>query len=76
MLSAAEAEILIILLNAPRQILSRERLLSEGATSFDRSIDVRMSRLRKKIEQDHKNPKIIKTVYGAGYIFTLDVKWQ
>ena len=76
MLSAAEAEILIVLLNAPRQILSRERLLSEDATSFDRSIDVRMSRLRKKIEQDHKNPKIIKTVYGAGYIFTLEVKWQ
>jgi DNA-binding response OmpR family regulator len=76
MLSAAEAEILIILLNAPRQILSRERLLSEDATSFDRSIDVRMSRLIKKIEQDHKNPKIIKTVYGAGYIFTLEVKWQ
>jgi DNA-binding response OmpR family regulator len=35
-----------------------------------------MSRLRKKIEQDHKNPKIIKTVYGAGYIFTLEVTWQ
>ena len=76
MLSASEAEILMTLLNAPRQILSRERLLSEDATSFDRSIDVRMSRLRKKIEQDHKNPKIIKTVYGAGYIFTLEVKWQ
>lgn len=76
MLSAAETEILMVLLNAPRQILSRERLLSEDATSFDRSIDVRMSRLRKKIEDDHKNPKIIKTVYGAGYIFTLDVTWQ
>jgi DNA-binding response OmpR family regulator len=76
MLSAAETEILMILLSAPRQILSRERLLSEDATSFDRSIDVRMSRLRKKIEQDHKNPKIIKTVYGAGYIFTLEVNWQ
>ena len=76
MLSAAETEILMVLLNAPRQILSRERLLSEDATSFDRSIDVRMSRLRKKIEQDHKNPKIIKTVYGAGYIFTLEVTWQ
>jgi len=76
MLSAAETEILMILLSAPRQILSRERLLSEDATSFDRSIDVRMSRLRKKIEHDHKNPKIIKTVYGAGYIFTLEVTWQ
>jgi len=76
MLSAAEAEIFMILLKAPRQILSRERLLSEDATSFDRSIDVRISRLRKKIEQDHKNPRIIKTVYGAGYIFTLEVTWE
>lgn len=48
MLSAAEAEIFMILLKAPRQILSRERLLNEDANSFDRSIDVRMSRLRKK----------------------------
>lgn len=76
MLSAAEAHVLNIFLNAPQQILSRERLLSEEATSFDRSIDVRMSRLRKKIEHDHKNPRIIKTVYGAGYIFTLDVFWN
>ena len=76
MLSAAENEILMTLLKAPKQILSRERLLSEDTTSFDRSIDVRMSRLRKKIEQDHKAPKIIKTVYGAGYIFTLDVTWH
>jgi DNA-binding response OmpR family regulator len=75
MLSTAEAQILMIFLNAPQQILSRERLLCEDATSFDRSIDVRMSRLRKKLEQDHKNPRIIKTVYGAGYIFTLDVVW-
>ena len=76
MLSAAETEILMVLLNAPKQILSRERLLSKDATSFDRSIDVRMSRLRKKVEQDHKNPKIIKTIYGAGYIFTLGVSWH
>lgn len=76
MLSAAEAELFMVLLKAPRKILSRERLLSEDTSSFDRSIDVRMSRLRKKIEQDHKNPKIIKTVYGAGYIFTLDVTWH
>ncbi|WP_250655387.1 response regulator transcription factor [Alkalimarinus coralli] len=76
MLSAAEAEILNIFLKAPKKILSRERLLSEHAMPFDRSIDVRMSRLRKKIEQDHKNPRIIKTVYGAGYIFTPDVIWR
>jgi len=76
MLSAAEAQILMIFLNAPQQILSRERLLRDDISSFDRSIDVRMSRLRKKIEQDHKNARIIKTVYGAGYLFTLDVVWR
>ncbi|PKH08026.1 response regulator transcription factor [Moritella sp. Urea-trap-13] len=75
MLSVAEADILQLFLAAPQQILSRERLLSENAMSFDRSIDVRMSRLRKKIEIDHKDPKIIKTVYGAGYMFTPTVEW-
>lgn len=75
MLSAAEAQILQLFLAAPQQILSRERLLSEDAMSFDRSIDVRMSRLRKKLEIDHKVPRIIKTVYGAGYIFTPSVNW-
>ncbi|NRA55861.1 MAG: response regulator transcription factor [Gammaproteobacteria bacterium] len=76
MLSAAEAQMLMIFLNAPQQILSRERLLSDDVSSFDRSIDVRMSRLRKKIEQDDTNARIIKTVYGAGYLFTLDVQWR
>lgn len=75
MLSVAEANILQLLLAAPQQILSRERLLAENAMTFDRSIDVRMSRLRKKIEVDHKDPKIIKTVYGAGYMFTPTVEW-
>ncbi|MDP2559652.1 response regulator transcription factor [Psychrobium sp. 1_MG-2023] len=76
MLSSAEAETLLLFLRAPQQILSRERLLDEHASPFDRSIDVRMSRLRKKIELDHKNPRIIKTVYGAGYMFALPVSWQ
>lgn len=74
-LSAAEAEILSVFLKAPKQILTRDQLLSEHAMPFDRSIDVRMSRLRKKIEKDHKNPRIIKTVYGAGYIFAAEVDW-
>ncbi|MDX2322155.1 MAG: response regulator transcription factor [Moritella sp.] len=75
MLSVAEATILQLFLAAPQQILSRERLLAENSMTFDRSIDVRMSRLRKKIEVDHKQPKIIKTVYGAGYMFTPTVEW-
>lgn len=70
MLSAAEADILKIFLAKPQQILARERLIPEHLDPFDRSIDVRISRLRKKLELDHKDPKIIKTVYGAGYMFT------
>lgn len=75
MLSVAEGHILQFFLAAPQQILSRERLLADNTMPFDRSIDVRMSRLRKKIEADHKDPKIIKTVYGAGYMFTAVVEW-
>ncbi len=78
-LSSAEAELLTQLLKAPRQVLSRDRLLGElqgrDATPFDRSIDVRMSRIRKKIESDPKNPRIIKTIYGAGYMFAASVEW-
>jgi two-component system, OmpR family, response regulator len=40
-----------------------------------RSIDVRVSRLRRKLESDPLNPKIIKTVYGAGYMFSATVSW-
>ncbi|MEH6575438.1 MAG: helix-turn-helix domain-containing protein [Amphritea sp.] len=62
-------------LNLPKTILSRDRLLGDRASPYDRSIDVRMSRVRKKLEQDPKNPEIIKTVYGVGYILTVDVTW-
>lgn len=75
-LSVAEAEIINIFLAKPNQILTRERFMKEHIDPFDRSIDVRISRLRKKIETDHKNPKIIKTVYGAGYIFTATIRWE
>ncbi|GGK55452.1 response regulator transcription factor [Amphritea balenae] len=75
-LSSAEHELLIKLLRAPKTILSRDQLLGDQASPFDRSIDVRMSRVRKKIEQDPKNPEIIKTIYGVGYILTTDVSWN
>lgn len=78
-LTAAEAELLTALLKAPRRVLSRDQL--QGPESdrddmpFDRAIDVRISRIRKKIEPDSRSPKLIKTVYGAGYLFTVDVTW-
>lgn len=74
-LSTAEAEILLSLLKSPKQILSREQLLKERDSGFDRCIDVRMSRIRKKLETDPSNPRLIKTVYGAGYMLTTDVVW-
>lgn len=75
-LSSAESELLLALLKAPKTILSRDQLLGENASPFDRSIDVRMSRVRKKIETDPKNPKLIKTIYGVGYMLTTDVSWS
>jgi len=79
-LSSAEAQILLAFCRAPNRILSRETLLGlrggDDRLPFDRSIDVRISRLRQKIEQDTKDPKLIKTVYGAGYIFATQVTWS
>ncbi len=75
-LSRAEGEILLSLLKHPFQILSRDQLLGDNSQPYDRSIDVRMSRLRKKIEPDPQNPVLIKTVYGAGYMLACDVTWM
>lgn len=76
-LSTAEAELLLSLLKSPRQVLSREQLLpNRNNDVFDRCIDVRMSRIRKKIEVDPKRPTFIKTIYGAGYMLTTTVSWQ
>ncbi len=57
--------------NAGR-VLSRDRLLELAENSeeaFDRSIDVHISRLRQKLGDDPKNPRMIKTIRGAGYLF-------
>lgn len=75
-LSTAEGRLLMTLLQAPQQIVSRERLLGDQDIAYDRSIDSRMSRLRKKLGDDPKKPKLIKTVYGSGYMLAADVHWQ
>ena len=75
-LSTAEANMLVSFLKAPKKILTRDQLLGDQIIPYDRSIDSRMSRLRKKVEENVKNPKIIKTVYGAGYMLTVDVSWE
>ncbi len=78
--SHAEGEVLRLFLNAPKRLITRTQMqenLGGGAgESFDRAMDVRISRLRTKLGEDPKNPRLIKTIYGAGYIFLGDVNWQ
>jgi two-component system OmpR family response regulator len=68
---------LTVFLARPHLVLSRDQLLdlTSGRTlePFERSIDNQISRLRKKIEPDPKNPTMIKTVWGGGYTFAADV---
>lgn len=73
-LSAGEYDLLIVLVERPNRVLAREQLLDlagrSSADVLDRSIDTQVSRLRKKLEVDAADPKIIKTVWGGGYMFT------
>jgi len=75
-LSSGEFRLLSALLERPKIALTRNQLLDltkgRDADLFDRSIDNHVSRLRKKIEPDPKNPRYIKTVWGGGYIFAMD----
>lgn len=77
--SHAEGEVLRLFLEAPKRLITRaqmqESLGGAAGESFDRAMDVRISRLRTKLGEDPKNPKLIKTIYGAGYIFLGDVTW-
>ncbi|MGB0468439.1 MAG: response regulator transcription factor [Pontibacterium sp.] len=74
--SRAEGDMLMALLKRPFQILSRDQLLGDNVVPYDRSIDVRMSRLRKKLETGDQQAELIKTVYGAGYMMTAPVSWH
>jgi two-component system OmpR family response regulator len=73
-LSSGEFDLLVAFLEHPQRVLSRDQLLdiARGRASvlFDRSIDVQISRLRRKIEPDPQNPMLIKTVRNSGYLFT------
>lgn len=77
--SHAEGEVLRMFLDSPKRLISRaqmqETLGGAAGESFDRAMDVRISRLRTKLREDPKNPRLIKTIYGAGYIFLGEVVW-
>lgn len=76
-LSTGEYNLLLALVQRPRQVLTRDQLLdlTQGreAAAFDRAIDNQVSRLRKKIEPDPRNPELIKTVWGGGYALSAEV---
>lgn len=75
-LSSGEYRLLTVLIERPNFTLTRDQLLDltrgREAVLFDRSIDNAIMRLRRKIEDDPRNPKIIKTVWGGGYIFAAE----
>ena len=77
-LSTGEFRLLMAFLEHPKRVLSRDQLLdfvsNRSLVAFDRSIDNQISRLRKKIEANPKQPKYIKTVWGGGYNFGYPVK--
>jgi two-component system OmpR family response regulator len=77
-LGGAEYRVLIKLLSSQHKVLSRTQLMESGTDRepdpFDRSIDVRISRLRQILGEDAREPKIIKTVYGEGYVLGVDVQ--
>jgi two-component system OmpR family response regulator len=77
-LTTGEFDLLAAFVNNPNQVLSRDRLLdlarNREAGPFDRTIDVQVGRLRRKLEEDPQNPSLIKTVRGSGYIFTPTVE--
>ncbi len=76
-LSTAEFELLKVFLQRPKRVLSRDQLLDlargREAQAFDRAIDTLVSRLRRKLERDPKNPELIKTVWGGGYMLATEV---
>src|SRR5712672_1683290 len=77
-LTTGEFDLLAAFVNNANQVLSRDRLLdlarNREAGPFDRTIDVQVGRLRRKLEEDPQNPSLIKTVRGSGYIFTPTVE--
>lgn len=76
-LSAAEFELLRVLALHAQRVLSRDQLLDmtrhRSAGPFDRSIDVMVGKLRRKIEDNPREPTLIKTVHGAGYVLAAPV---
>jgi len=76
-LTGGEYELLTVLVERPNRVLTRDMLMDllrgRQAGPFDRAIDVAVSRLRRKLEDDGRNPTLIKTVRGGGYVLAATV---
>jgi two-component system OmpR family response regulator len=76
-MTSGEFDLLAVFVNHPNQVLSRDRLLELGrnreAGPFDRTIDVQVGRLRRKLGDDPKQPRLIRTVRSGGYLFAVPV---
>jgi two-component system phosphate regulon response regulator OmpR len=72
-MTAMEFDLLKVFVESPNKVLSRDQILTATRNRewepFDRSIDIRIARLRRKVESDPENPQAIRTVRGAGYMF-------
>lgn len=79
-LTTNEFRLLSLLLECANRVLSRDRILDEisgrDSSPFDRSVDVMVGKVRKKIEADPKKPRIIKTIRGSGYKLTAQVTFH
>jgi two-component system OmpR family response regulator len=77
-LSSGEFDLLLAFAEHPQRVLTRDQLLDlargRAASLFDRSVDIQVMRLRRKIETDPKDPQLIKTVRSGGYMFTPTVR--
>jgi DNA-binding response OmpR family regulator len=77
-ITAMEYDLLRTFAEHPRQVLTRDRLLdlahNKGMEAFDRSIDTRIARLRRKVEPDPAKPDCIRTVRGGGYVYNPDCR--
>lgn len=76
-LTSAEFDLLLAFVEHPQHVLTRDQLLDSRGLAYDapydRAIDVLVSRLRRKLEDDPKNPTVIRTIRNGGYMFTLKV---
>lgn len=77
-LTVAEAALLRVFLTSANRVLTREQLFNVPGfrNVSDRALDVRISRLRQKLNDNPKEPRLLRTIYGAGYMFTSDVIWR